>query len=122
MTSYFTPVPYKFKRHFTTKHSHLQNKTVDYFKSLLRADNKGTLDKKYGISEKAQEVSYLIAYCPGRKSHTVGKNLIMPANKIIVGKILGQDAVQKIEKNPLSDSTITSLRISMICLVTLMNF
>jgi hypothetical protein len=32
-----------------------------------------------------------------RKCHVIGENLIMPACKITVGKILGQDAVQEME-------------------------
>jgi hypothetical protein len=42
-----------------------------------------------------------------RKSHTVGENLIKPACKIIVGKMLGQYAVQEIGNFPLSNSMIT---------------
>jgi hypothetical protein len=43
------------------------------------------------FGEKAQEESYLAAelIAQKRKSHTVGENLVMPACKIIVQKVLG---------------------------------
>jgi hypothetical protein len=60
------------------------------------------------ISEKAQEANYLVAELTAQKSksHTVGENLIIPACKIKVGKMLGQDAVQETEDVPLSNSMI----------------
>ena len=42
-----------------------------------------------------------------RKSHTISENLMMPACKIIVDKMLRQNAVQEIENMPPSDSTIS---------------
>jgi hypothetical protein len=65
--------------------------------------------KKVTFSEKAQEASYLVAelIAQKRKRHTVGENLVMPACKIIVSKMLGQEAVREIEKVPLSNSTIS---------------
>jgi hypothetical protein len=46
-------------------------------------------------SEKVQEASYLLAelIAQKRKGQTVGENLIVPACKIIIGKMLGQDTV-----------------------------
>jgi hypothetical protein len=56
---------------------------------------KGKVIQKVTVSEKGQEASYLVAelIAQKRKSHTVGENLIMPTCKIIVGKMLGYDAV-----------------------------
>lgn len=61
------------------------------------------------VSENAQEASYLVAelIAQKRKSHTVGENLIMPACQILVGKMLGQNAVRAIENVPLSDNTLS---------------
>ena len=103
--------PAKLKRHFATNHSHLKNKSVDYFKRLLESQKKQSTAflNKVSVGEKALEASYLVAeiIAQKRKSHTVGENLILPACKIIVGKMLGQNAVQEIENVPLSDSTIS---------------
>jgi hypothetical protein len=68
---------------------------TDYFKRLFKSQNREKLLlSKVTISEKTQEVSYLVAELTAqkRKSHTVRENLIMPECKIIVG-MLGQDAV-----------------------------
>jgi hypothetical protein len=56
----------------------------------------------------AQEASYLVVELTAqkRKSHTVYEKLIMAACKIIVGKMLEQDAVQEIVNVPLSNRTI----------------
>lgn len=58
--------------------------------------------------EKALEACYLVAELNAkkRKSHTGGDYLTMPASKIIVGKILEQDALREIENIPLSNSRI----------------
>jgi hypothetical protein len=62
---------------------------------------------KVTVSDKAQETSYLVAelIAQKRKSHTIGKNQIMLTRKIIVGKMLRQDAAREIENVPLSNST-----------------
>jgi hypothetical protein len=50
---------------------------------------------KVTVTEKAQQASCLVSKLNSqkRKSHTFDENLIMPACKIIVGKMLGQDAL-----------------------------
>uniref|UniRef100_A0A0L8IF98 Uncharacterized protein n=1 Tax=Octopus bimaculoides TaxID=37653 RepID=A0A0L8IF98_OCTBM len=40
-----------------------------------------------------------------RKSHTIGENVMLPACKIIVSKMLEQNTLQEIENVPLSDTT-----------------
>ena len=83
--------PAKLKRHFATNHSHLKNKSVDYFKRLLESQKKQSTAflNKVSVGEKALEASYLVAeiIAQKRKSYTVGENLILPACKIIVGKM-----------------------------------
>ncbi len=53
----------KLKRHFTTNHSHLSNKTVDYFRRLMDSQQKQRkiFEKKVTISYKAHEASCLVA-------------------------------------------------------------
>ena len=92
--------PTKLKRHIATNHSHMKNKRADYLKRLLESQKKQStaLLSKVSVSEKALKTSYLVAdiIAQKRKSHTVGENLILPACKIVVGKMLGQNAVQEI--------------------------
>jgi hypothetical protein len=63
---------------------------------------------KVTVSEEPQEASYLVAelIAQKRKSHTFGENPKMPACKVIVGKMLGQNAGREIENVPLSNSMI----------------
>ena len=89
-------VPAKLKRHFSTNHSHLSNKTVDYFRRLLDSQQKErkAFKRKVTISDKAQEASYLVAELVAKKmkSHTIAESLIMPACKIIVRAMLSEEA------------------------------
>jgi hypothetical protein len=86
-------VPAKLRRRLTTNHSHLTSKGVCYFKQLLESQNKQSkaFVKKVTFNEKSQEASYLVEE-PKRKSHTVRDNLIMPACKILLSKMLQQEA------------------------------
>ncbi len=104
-------VPAKLKRHFSTNHSHLSNKTVDYFRRLLDSQQKQrkVFERKVTISDKAQEASYLVAELVAKKmkSHTIAESLIMPACKIIVRTMLGEEAECEVSKVPVSDNTIS---------------
>jgi hypothetical protein len=102
--------PAKLKRYVTTNHSHITSKSADYFKRLLESQNKESkaFANKVKASGKDQEENYLAAelIAQKRKCSTVGENLIKPACNIIVGKMLGRDAVREIENVPLSNSII----------------
>ena len=104
-------VPAKLKRHFSTNHSHLSNKTVDYFRRLLDSQQKQrkVFKRKVTISDKAQEASYLVAELVAQKmkSHTIAESLIMPACKIIVRTMLGEEAECEVSKVPVSNNTIS---------------
>ncbi len=101
--------PAKLQRHFSTNHSHLSNKTVDYFWRLLDLQQKQrkVFEKEVTISDKAQEASYLVAELVVKKmkSHTIAESLIMPACKIIVRTKLGEEAESELSKVPVSDNT-----------------
>ncbi len=102
--------PAKLKRHFTTNNSHLSNKTVDYFRKLLDSQQKQRkFFEKVIISDKAQEASYLVAELVAKKikTRTIAENLIMPACKIIVRTMLGEEAESELSKVPVSDNTIS---------------
>ena len=104
-------VPAKLKRHFSTNHSHLSNKTVNYFQRLLDSQQKQrkVFKRKVIISDKAQEASYLVAELVAKKmkSHTIAASLIMPACKIIVRTMLGEEAECEVSKVSVSDNTIS---------------
>ncbi len=102
--------PAKLKQHFTTNRSHLSNKTVDYFRRLLDLQQKQRkFFEKATISDKAQEASYLVAELVAKKmkSRTIAESLIMPACKIIVRTMLGEEAESELSKVPVSDNTIS---------------
>jgi hypothetical protein len=91
----------------------MTSRRADYFKWLLESQNKKSkaFVSEVTASEKAQGVSYLVAerIAQKRKSPTVGKNEVMSARKIILGKIPGQDAVREIENVPLSNRRHTDV-------------
>ena len=103
-------VPSKLQRHFTTKHSQLQNKNLNYFQRLLEQQSKQKtfFQKKLTGSEKAQVASIEIAEMIAlqTKSHTLAESIILPACRKIVKTILGDKAEQEIRKIPLSNNTI----------------
>ena len=99
----------KLTKHYKTRHSHLQGKSVNYFKRLLELQTKAgnSFKSRVTISEKAQiesyEVSELIVQ---NKAHTVGGSLILPACKKIVKRMLGNEPAKEISKVPLSNDTV----------------
>ncbi len=103
--------PAKLQRHFTTNHSQLLNKDIDYFQRLLKSNGKACtmFEKKVTVSNKAQEASYMIAELVAKqmKSHTIAESLILPACKIMAKIMLGQEAADEFSKVPLSDNTIS---------------
>lgn len=104
-------VPSKLKRHFSTRHSNLSDKPVEYFKRLLLLNERQSLrfQKKIKLSDKAQEASYLVAELVAKdmKPHTVAESLILPACCAMVRTMLGPESEAEIKKIPLSDNTIS---------------
>ena len=89
-------VPSKLKRHFTSKHSYLQNKDLVYFQRLLDQQSKqrNVFEKTMTVSERAQlasiEVAEIIAL--KYKFHTLAESVILPACKKIVKSMFGEKA------------------------------
>jgi hypothetical protein len=65
-------------------------------------------EKKVTISEKAQEISYLVAELIAQtmKRHTTAESLTMPACKIILTTMTGQEAESETDKVPVFDNTV----------------
>ena len=78
----------------------MKNKSAGYYKRLLESQKKQstTFFSKVSVTGKSIRASYLVAesIVQKRKSHTAGENLILPTCTIIVGKMLGRNAVQEI--------------------------
>ena len=95
-------VPNKLQRHFTTKHSCLQDKDLNYFQRLLQQQSKqrNVFQKTMTVSERAQlasiEVAEIIAM--KSKSHTLAELVILPACKKMVKSMLGETAEKKLVK------------------------
>ena len=94
-------VPGKLTKHLKTRHSHLQGKSVNYFKRLLEQQMKAgnSFKSRVTISE-----SELIAQ--NMKAHTLGESLILHACKKIAKRMLGNEAAKEINKFPFSDDTV----------------
>ena len=78
-------VPNKQQRHFTTKHSCLQDKDLNYFQRLLQQQSKqrNVFQKTMAVSERAQLASIEVAEIIAMKSkfHTLAESVILPACK-----------------------------------------
>ena len=103
-------VPNKLQRHFTTKHSCLQDKDLNYFQRLLRQQSKqrNVFQKTMTMSERAQiasiEVAEIIAM--KSKSHPLAESVILPVCKKMVKSMLVETTDEEISKIPLSIDTI----------------
>ena len=75
-------VPNKLQRHFTTKHSGLQDKDLNYSQRLLQLQSKqrNVFQKTMTVSERTQlasiEVAEIIAM--KSKSHNLAESVILP--------------------------------------------
>lgn len=103
-------VPSKLQRHLKTKHSNCVNKDKSYFIRLLAGQKKQVqcLVNATTVSDKAQLASFKVAELVAKqmKPHTIVETLIMPACKLIVKTMLGDDAEKKIQKMPFSNNTV----------------
>ncbi|XP_029656547.1 zinc finger BED domain-containing protein 5-like [Octopus sinensis] len=91
-------------------HFSLRDKKSSYFKNMLKSqETQSATFVKHFTFLRALEASYLVAelISKNRKNHTIGEKLILPACKIIVSKILGEEATKQIDNIPLSNSTIS---------------
>lgn len=104
-------VPSKLERHFSTKHKNYANKSIDYFKEVLKS--KKQQQKKFTrmvtTSDKAQIASCAVAeiLAQKRKSHLTAESVILPACRKIVKIMFGDEAEKEVMKIPLSDNTIS---------------
>lgn len=104
-------VPSKMKRHLHTKHKTHIGKNEKYFKRLLEGHQKQAhlFTKHLSITDKAQLASFQVAELVAKrmKPHTIVESLIMPACRVMVKTMLGEDAAKVICKMPSSNNTVT---------------
>jgi hypothetical protein len=81
----------------------MTSKCADYFKLLLESEikqSKAFVNKVSQWKGSGNKLFNSRTFRPEREGHLVCENLIIPVCKIIVGKMLGQDAVRYIENVP----------------------
>ena len=103
--------PSLLQRHLDTNHPDKKNRNESFFQRLgehvkgQRLDNTGTIyQREKGVVEATNEVALLIA--KNLKAHTIGEQLIMPAAKMLVKNVLGEEAAAKLKSVPLSNNTV----------------
>ncbi|XP_029443020.1 zinc finger BED domain-containing protein 5-like [Rhinatrema bivittatum] len=103
-------VPNKLKRHFTSRHSHLSEKPVEYFIELSKSIKKqsASFTKRMKTSEKAQKASYLVAQiiAKNKEPHTIAETTIKESCCAIVRTMFGPEFEIEVNKIPLADNTI----------------
>ena len=94
-----------------TKHPALKDKPLEFFKRKTHEheEQKQLLKTTTSSNVSALRASFLVAnrIAKAKKPFTVGEELILPSAKDICHEILGEAAVQKVARVPLSASTIT---------------
>ena len=99
--------------HMETKHPALKDKPLEFFelqrKKHEHEEQKQLLKATTSSNVSALRASFLVANCiaKAKKPFTVGAESILPAAKDICRELLGDAAVQKVARVPLSASTIT---------------
>ncbi|XP_077965569.1 zinc finger BED domain-containing protein 5-like, partial [Styela clava] len=103
--------PSLLQRHLDTNHPDKKDRNESFFQRLgeqvkrQRFDNTGTIyQRKKCAVEASYEVALLIA--KNQKAHTIGERLIMPAAKMLVKNVLGEEAAAKLVSVPLSNNTV----------------
>ncbi|XP_023226702.1 zinc finger BED domain-containing protein 5-like [Centruroides sculpturatus] len=100
----------KLKRHLLTNHPSLASKDKNYFQKSLSARSKQVkvFEKQFSVSEKAQIASYEVAELIALKlkSHNLAEEIILPACRKIVKRMMSESAETDICKVPLSNDTI----------------
>ena len=103
--------PSKLLRHMETKHPALRDKPLEFFtrKKCEHEEQKQLLKATTSSNVSALRASFLVAnhIAKAKKPFAIGEELILPAAKDICHELLGEAAVQKVARVPLSASTIT---------------
>ncbi|XP_068235581.1 zinc finger BED domain-containing protein 5-like [Palaemon carinicauda] len=103
--------PSLLKRHLETNHAVKKDQDQSYFQRLGENVKRQRMDKTSqiyqkgaGIVKASYEVTLLVA--KNMKAHTIAESLIMPAAKILVSYVIGEEAVAKLENVSVSNNTV----------------
>uniref|UniRef100_UPI00358DF206 zinc finger BED domain-containing protein 5-like n=1 Tax=Myxine glutinosa TaxID=7769 RepID=UPI00358DF206 len=103
--------PSLLRRHLETNHADKKDRDQSYFQRLgenvkrQRLDKTGQFYQKgAGIVKASYEVALLVA--KNMKAHTIAESLVMPAAKILVRHVIGEEAVAKLDSVSLSNNTV----------------
>ena len=98
-------------RHLERAHPEFKDKEFDFFKHRESVFKKQCLEKggmffqQTNASLKASyEVSLMIA--KQKKAHTIGENLFLPAAKVMLRCVFGNESVKKLNSIALSNDTV----------------
>ena len=94
-----------------TKHPALKDKSLEFFKrkKCEHEEQKQLLKATTSSNVSALRASFLVAnrIAKAKKPFTISEELILPADKDVCRELLGEAAVQKVIRVPLSANTIT---------------
>ena len=99
------------QRHLQTNHPDKKDRAPKYFKRLGENTKQQRLDKmgkqyqqSVGIVTASYKISLLVA--KNKQPHTIAEELIMPAAKVLVKHVIGNEAVSKLNNVSMSSNTI----------------
>ena len=103
--------PNLLQRHLQTNHPDKKDRDPNCFKRLGENAKKQRLDKTkkqyqqtVGIVTASYEIALVVAN--NKKPHTIAEELIMPATKVLVKHVIGNEAVSKLNSVSVSNNTI----------------
>ena len=103
--------PSLLKRHLESNHSDKKDQDKSYFQRLIENVKRQCLDqtgqsyqKSAGIFPAFYEVSLLIA--KNMKAHIIAENLVLPATKILVRNLIGENESEKLNSVSRSNDTV----------------
>ena len=103
--------PSLLQRHLGTNHADKKNQDQSYFQRLAENVKRQRLDKTGLFHQKGAEIvkaSHEVALLVAKsmKAHTIAESLIMPAAKILVRRVMGEESVAKLKDVSLSNNTV----------------
>ena len=103
--------PSLLQRHLQTNHPNKKARDPNHFKRLGENKKKQRLDKtgkqyqqSVGIVTASYEIALIVA--KNKKPHTIAEEFIIPAAKVLVKKVISDEAVSNLNSVSLSNNTI----------------